>query len=360
MSTSSAHHQHSLAALSVSRSLSISSVSSFLARTSSRPRSKLSGGGGDREQEDGALSAVNSDSSGSNATLWHCSYGCGKVYCKSSSRSIRRHVVSCFKVHWPGGAELSDSELSSLMAMQQDRGLLVTGLRRWKMRQSRRPANELTETEKWRCPWNCGKFYRSTGSRSIQSHATTCPNRTGNHAAEQGAPTSADSKRIKRQRDDEGGDEDGDNDEAEETTDSSSSAKSVNARRRTAAARSSHSKSSTTGNCSKPALRLHAHNDFSSSRMPPRPRQPHSSISPVSSVAFMLTALRTTLTSCTPTHTRAAALCPRLLRLLERRPRRRRTLCCRLRSAKSRCSCSICCATSTVDTAGTIRCSSLR
>ena len=282
--TASAHHPHGLAGLSVSRSLSSSSVSSSLSRPSSRPRSsKLSGGGGDTEREDGGLSAVNSDSSGSNGSLWHCSYlGCNKVYRKSSGRSIRRHVVSCFKVHWPGGAELSDSELSSLIATQQDRGLLVTGLRRWKMRQSRRPANELTESEKWRCPWNCGKFYRSTSSRSIQRHATTCPNRAGNRSAEQGTPTSADSKRIKRQRDEEGGDEDGvrgseddrssdssddDNDEAEETTDSSSSARSANARMRSAAARSSHSKSSTTGSSSnKPALRLHhAQNDFSSS-----------------------------------------------------------------------------------------------
>ena len=113
-----------------------------------------------------------------NSPSWHCSYGCGKVYRKSSGRSIRRHVVSCFRQHWPGGAELSEKELSTLIAAQQDRGLLVTGLRRWRMRQSRRAAHELSESERWRCPWDCGKYYRSTSSRSIQRHATTCPNRS--------------------------------------------------------------------------------------------------------------------------------------------------------------------------------------
>ena len=244
----------SLVSLSVSRSTSSTSVSSSsLSLLSPRPRSLVSSG---RERGDATLlaAAAHSDSSSSSNTLWHCSYGCGKVYRKSSGRSIRRHVVSCFKVHWPGGADLSDSELSTLIALQQDRGLLVTGLRRWKMRQSRRPAHELTESEKWRCPWNCGKFYRSTSSRSIQRHATTCPNR----AAEHSLSPAIDNKRVKRQRDDSeqqvpdvdddergnglelsSGSDGDDDDEAEETTDSSSSARSGNVRMRSTGLRNS-------------------------------------------------------------------------------------------------------------------------
>ena len=71
------------------------------------------------------------------------------------------------------------------------------GRQRCTMRQSRRPANELTESEKRRCPWNCCKFYRCTSSRSIQYHVNMCPNRV----AEKGRASHKDAMRVKRQRD---------------------------------------------------------------------------------------------------------------------------------------------------------------
>ena len=107
--------------------------------------------------------------------LWTCFYGCGKTYRKSSGRSIRRHVMQCFRLHWPGGDRLTEAEVSALISREQDAGHIVTGLRRWRMRQSRRSAGELAEHEKWKCPWECGQFYRSTSSRSIQRHAAICP-----------------------------------------------------------------------------------------------------------------------------------------------------------------------------------------
>ena len=50
----------------------------------------------------------------------------------------------------------------------------MTGLRRWKMRQPRRLAEQLSDEDRWDCVWGCGKSYRATSSRSIQRHASTC------------------------------------------------------------------------------------------------------------------------------------------------------------------------------------------
>ena len=108
---------------------------------------------------------------------WSCFYGCGKQYKKSSGRSIHRHVTRCFRQDWPDGETLSEEAVSALISSQQERGLLQTGLRRWKMRQSRRNADDLPEAEVWACPFGCGKRYRSTSSRSIQNHANGCINR---------------------------------------------------------------------------------------------------------------------------------------------------------------------------------------
>ena len=69
---------------------------------------------------------------------------------------------------------LKEEELSRLISSQQESGKLITGLRRWKMRQSRRNADDLNESERWTCPFKCGKHYRSTSSRSIQLHANRC------------------------------------------------------------------------------------------------------------------------------------------------------------------------------------------
>ena len=106
--------------------------------------------------------------------LWHCSLGCGTLYEKTSGRSIRRHMTSCFRSHWPGGQQLAESEVQALMSAQQESGQLVTGLRRWKKRQSCRSTVDLHDDETWTCPRGCTKVYRMTSSRSIQQHLLAC------------------------------------------------------------------------------------------------------------------------------------------------------------------------------------------
>ena len=142
-----------------------------------------------------AGSAVSLPSVPSDA-LWHCSFQCGKTYKKSSGRSIRRHVIACFRQHWPGGDALKEEELSRLISSQQESGKLTTGLRRWKMRQSRRNADDLSDSERWTCPFQCGKHYRSTSSRSIQLHANRCPLRND------GGHDDVDVKALKAKQDD--------------------------------------------------------------------------------------------------------------------------------------------------------------
>ena len=129
--------------------------------------------------------------------LWQCSLGCGKQYEKSSSRSIRRHMVSCFRSHWPGAKELSDSEMQELMSAQQESGHLVTGLRRWKMRQSSRSTLELSDGEKWLCPQGCGQVYRVSSTLSIKNHTSRCRRRRsvelkadGNFCSDDSVPSS--------------------------------------------------------------------------------------------------------------------------------------------------------------------------
>ena len=110
-------------------------------------------------------------------SLWQCSLGCGRQYEKSSGRSIRRHMTSCFRAYWPGASTLSDSDVQALMSAQQASGHLVTGLKRWRMRQSSRPTLELGEKETWTCPQGCGQTYRVTSTRSIQRHPAACQQR---------------------------------------------------------------------------------------------------------------------------------------------------------------------------------------
>jgi hypothetical protein len=110
-------------------------------------------------------------------TLWQCSLGCGKRYEKSSGRSIRHHMTSCFRSHWPGAKEMSDNELQELMSAKQEGGQLVTGFRRWRKRQCSRSTLELSNVEKWICPRGCRQIYRITSSRSIHKHTTKCSSR---------------------------------------------------------------------------------------------------------------------------------------------------------------------------------------
>jgi len=83
-------------------------------------------------------------------------------------------LIACFRQHWPGGAELTEKDVIRLIGEQADKGFLVTGIRKWCMRKRRRSAHELLEDEKWMCPWNCGRYFRSTSTKSIQRHATDC------------------------------------------------------------------------------------------------------------------------------------------------------------------------------------------
>jgi hypothetical protein len=124
--------------------------------------------------------------------LWHCSLGCGTLYERSSGRSIRRHMTSCFRSHWPGGQELGESEVQALMSTEQESGQLVTGLRRWKKRQSCRARVDINEDETWTCPKGCSKVYRLTSSRSIQQHLLACVAHTSSSITEDRAPTSGD------------------------------------------------------------------------------------------------------------------------------------------------------------------------
>ena len=110
--------------------------------------------------------------------LWTCPFGCGIHYSRSSGRSIRRHVVSCFRSHNPSSASLNDVDLSALIDTQHETGQLHTGLRRWRMRQPRRLAHNLSDDDRWDCVWHCGKSYRATSSRSIQRHTGDCFMRT--------------------------------------------------------------------------------------------------------------------------------------------------------------------------------------
>ena len=111
---------------------------------------------------------------GGSESMWVCPFDCGQRYKRSSGRSIRRHVNSCFRLHNPAARALSDEQLSSVISEQQASGQLITGLRRWKMRQPRRLAEELSDEDRWDCLWGCGKSYRATSSRSIQRHANSC------------------------------------------------------------------------------------------------------------------------------------------------------------------------------------------
>ena len=116
--------------------------------------------------------------------LWHCSLGCGTLYERSSGRSIRRHMTSCFRSHWPGGQELGESEVQALMSTQQESGQSATGLRRWKKRQSCRAKVDIDKDETWTCRKKCGKLYRLTSPRSIQQHQLACVADTSSFSTE--------------------------------------------------------------------------------------------------------------------------------------------------------------------------------
>ena len=106
---------------------------------------------------------------------WYCFQGCGKHYKKSSGRSIRRHALSCYRTHHPDECSgMSDVELHALLAVKQEDGEVQTGLRAWRLRQSRRQASELPQHERWECPNGCRQYYRSTSSKSIEKHSQTC------------------------------------------------------------------------------------------------------------------------------------------------------------------------------------------
>ena len=106
---------------------------------------------------------------------WYCFQGCGKHYKKSSGRSIRRHALSCYRTHHPDECRgMNDMEVHALLAVKQEDGEVQTGLRAWRLRQSRRQASELPQHERWECPNGCKQYYRSTSSKSIEKHLQTC------------------------------------------------------------------------------------------------------------------------------------------------------------------------------------------
>ena len=117
---------------------------------------------------------------------WRCFLGCGKSYKKSSGRSIRRHALSCYRRHFPlECAGRSDGEVHELLAARQEEGIVHTGLRAWRLRQSRRAAHDLPPRERWECPLGCRQYYRSTSSKSIEKHLETCTGGKGGRGGRQ-------------------------------------------------------------------------------------------------------------------------------------------------------------------------------
>ena len=110
---------------------------------------------------------------------WQCFLGCGKRYKKSSGRSIRRHALQCYRRHFPADcAGRSDGQVHELLAGKHEDGRVNTGLRAWRLRQSRRAAHDLPPHERWECPNGCRQCYRSTSSKSIERHMDTCTGRS--------------------------------------------------------------------------------------------------------------------------------------------------------------------------------------
>jgi len=94
---------------------------------------------------------------------------------KSSGRSIRRHVLSCYRRQFPAECKgVSDAQIHDLLVSQEEKGAIHTGLKRWRLRRRRRLAMDLPPHERWDCPNQCGRYFRSTSSRSIAKHKLSC------------------------------------------------------------------------------------------------------------------------------------------------------------------------------------------
>ena len=118
--------------------------------------------------------SVNSDSDG-RPRRWHCFLGCGQRYMKSSGRSIRRHVLACYRKQFASECKgVSDAQIHELLVSQEEKGIIHTGLKRWRLRRGRRLAMDLPPHERWDCPNQCGRYFRSTSSRSIAKHKSAC------------------------------------------------------------------------------------------------------------------------------------------------------------------------------------------
>ena len=106
---------------------------------------------------------------------WQCFLGCGQRYMKSSGRSIRRHVLLCYRRQFAAECKgVSDAQIHDLLVSQEEKGTIHTGLKRWRLRRSRRLAMDLPPHERWDCPNQCGRYFRSTSSRSIAKHKVSC------------------------------------------------------------------------------------------------------------------------------------------------------------------------------------------
>ena len=94
---------------------------------------------------------------------------------KSSGRSIRRHVLLCYRRQFASECKgVSDAQIHDLLVSQEEKGAIHTGLKRWRLRRSRRLAMDLPPHERWDCPNQCGRYFRSTSSRSIAKHKLSC------------------------------------------------------------------------------------------------------------------------------------------------------------------------------------------
>jgi hypothetical protein len=100
---------------------------------------------------------------------WRCPFGCGKVYKRSSARSIEKHIGFC---------RLRPASLASatVAQLQQMYGIFPSASKR--KQKKRRRSTDLAEHEKWVCPYGCGKYYRNTSTRSIHKHVQDCTMRS--------------------------------------------------------------------------------------------------------------------------------------------------------------------------------------
>ena len=87
---------------------------------------------------------------------------CAKTYRTSSSRSIHKHEAACKFKPPEGSVPPGDGK---------------------RKQKTRRKSHELAAHERWNCPFMCGRYFRTTSTKSIHLHRMSCPSRPGGPVA---------------------------------------------------------------------------------------------------------------------------------------------------------------------------------